>query len=360
MEPRHAAAGAVEPARTPAALLFARGVPGDRRPGPPPTHPAWGVAVFAVVGVGLFNIALLLQSLTGELTPTVGMMVLSSVVGGGYFVVLARTRSDSWRPWMTHAGVLTGNAFMTGLVLFATSELLAVLYSSLFTWPIVFAGLYFPTRSVVLHVLLLGASCSTALTAEIGTSGALTALAVTTPVYAGITVICTSLAQLLRTQAGRDELTGLLNRRGLEEAADRSSEHAARSGSGWSVVAIDLDGFKQVNDRHGHQAGDDLLVEVARGWTGELRRHDVLARTGGDEFVVLLPGGLEEAVRTVARLRERTPPEVGVSAGVAPWSVPLGLDAALRQADAALYSVKRTGRGRTALAGSADSYLDPA
>ena len=151
--------------------------------------------------------------------------------------------------------------------------------------------------------------------------------------------------------AATDHLTGLANRRHFYESLEKAVSLARRHGSPLALVALDLDGLKQVNDSAGHEAGDEVLTSFAA-LLGALRRaEDLPARLGGDEFSVLLPGmdlggahGLAErvlaAVRSCAALEERG---VTVSAGVAQW-VPGELpDDLLRRADEALYDAKRAG-----------------
>jgi diguanylate cyclase (GGDEF)-like protein len=161
---------------------------------------------------------------------------------------------------------------------------------------------------------------------------------------------------LLLAQAQHDPLTGAMNRSGLE----RSVERLARPGvpTPGALLLIDIDHFKALNDTHGHDAGDKVLrlfTGVAR---AELRHGDVLARQGGDEFVVLVPGaGLAEAIGIAERIRRafddtlaawtelrvRPTLSIGVTAGdLAPGQ----LDAALKTADDALYRSKRQGRNR--------------
>ncbi|MGY1842027.1 putative bifunctional diguanylate cyclase/phosphodiesterase [Modestobacter sp. SYSU DS0875] len=145
--------------------------------------------------------------------------------------------------------------------------------------------------------------------------------------------------------AGEDALTGLVNRRGFDELLDAAVRTAVRSGEPLSAALFDLDHFKAVNDTHGHAAGDELLRSVAATWTPLLPAGAVLARHGGDEFALLLPGlDGDAALAAVERMRAVLP-RVRTSVGVAalqPGDSPAGL---MRRADSALYRVKSRGRG---------------
>jgi diguanylate cyclase (GGDEF)-like protein len=146
------------------------------------------------------------------------------------------------------------------------------------------------------------------------------------------------LAELSRT----DPLTGCLNRRGFAERLDAELARAVREGTEVALVQLDLNGFKEVNDRYGHAAGDDLLRWVGSTIQGLLRESDSTGRLGGDEFALLLPGvpvDMARAVadRTVAALAER----VGSAAGVACHPADGGDgDELLRHADSDLYAAK--------------------
>lgn len=135
-----------------------------------------------------------------------------------------------------------------------------------------------------------------------------TAYAVTDPVtgevlYHGILVDITDLKKLqarLHEQATRDPLTGCFNRHYLAAVADRVDA----TQSSWGVIVIDIDHFKQYNDRYGHQAGDEVLVKTARFLMNQVRTEDAVVRLGGDEFLLYLVGADEETVANVAfRLR---------------------------------------------------------
>ncbi|MFV0622788.1 diguanylate cyclase [Sphingomonas sp. ac-8] len=157
---------------------------------------------------------------------------------------------------------------------------------------------------------------------------------------------------LAETQASTDPLTGLLNRRGLDQRL-----RALPPGCACGVLAIDLDGFKPVNDQLGHDAGDAVLVETAARLRAMTRSTDLVARLGGDEFAVVLVG-LDAAVlrtlaeRATARLQEpfETVAEHGLPVGAsvgASWSPepPDAIGGTLSRADAALYEAKAAGRG---------------
>lgn len=170
----------------------------------------------------------------------------------------------------------------------------------------------------------------------------------------------------LQLLANTDPLTGALTRRALRDEATRWFALARRSGNDLSCVTLDLDHFKRINDDHGHPIGDVVLVELVKLLRRELRASDVIGRTGGEEFVVILPNvGRKAARETAERLRTAvagqvfsTPAgELGLSAsfGVAVLGAETpDLDTLLDQADVALYRAKERGRNRVAEAGDED------
>jgi diguanylate cyclase (GGDEF)-like protein len=131
-----------------------------------------------------------------------------------------------------------------------------------------------------------------------------------------------------------------------EEELPRELERARRMGTGLCLAMIDLDNFKAYNDRHGHQAGDQVLKEAASAWRAEVRSTDLLARYGGEEFVLLLPAcALDDAVQIVERLRVATP-LVTCSVGLASWDFSEAAPELVERADQALYLAKAEGRNR--------------
>ncbi len=164
-----------------------------------------------------------------------------------------------------------------------------------------------------------------------------------------------------RAEAGTDPVTGCMNHRAMRRRLHEEIGRAMRTGSPLSCLLLDLDNFKLVNDRNGHQAGDQVLREVGRALVGEFRSFDRVARYGGDEFVAILPNaGLESAAaaaaRALARLRalpsREANPSMGASIGVAQWQAPMGTDALLGACDDALLRSKRQGKGRVTRAGT--------
>jgi diguanylate cyclase (GGDEF)-like protein len=159
------------------------------------------------------------------------------------------------------------------------------------------------------------------------------------------------LLQQAQTLAATDPLTGLYNRRQLFTLGAYELQHARRLNKPLSVLAIDIDHFKQINDTYGHLVGDEILRAAGHAFQANLRQEDTLARVGGDEFMVLLPStDVHEAAAVADRIRlamQRLPLQVSVSVGVAPLTMDIvNLDALLLRTDEALYTAKRTGRAR--------------
>ncbi|HEX6558371.1 MAG TPA: GGDEF domain-containing protein, partial [Longimicrobiales bacterium] len=167
---------------------------------------------------------------------------------------------------------------------------------------------------------------------------------------------------VMRTRAERDALTGLANRRAFEEHFGGEAGRYERYQRPFSMVMLDIDHFKSVNDRYGHEAGDHILQQVAKVVASSLRNVDFAARLGGEEFVVLLPEtditkGIEIAERIRHRVEELNPSwrgqviPVRISAGVSavPGCVRFPNEL-VRSADAALYASKHAGRNRVTAA----------
>jgi two-component system cell cycle response regulator len=172
--------------------------------------------------------------------------------------------------------------------------------------------------------------------------------------YAALALRNAWLLEQVQRLAATDGLTKIANRRTFESTLEREVARATRSAEHVSLVMVDIDHFKNLNDTHGHQAGDEVLRNVAASLTIECRDFDTPARYGGEEFAVVLPGcGPDEALMIAERLRaavSRAPSVVPItaSAGVATYPGHAGdADTLVRAADDALYQSKRAGRDRT-------------
>ena len=159
-----------------------------------------------------------------------------------------------------------------------------------------------------------------------------------------------------RTEAVVDDLTGLLNRRALDQRLEELRALAAVGDQSIAAIAADIDHFKRVNDEHGHARGDAVLAQVAQRLRGRLRAFDLAYRVGGEEFLVLLPGAsADEAAALAEGLRDAigSDPIAGLSITVSFGVAATGGGAfdgegLLADADRALYAAKAAGRDRVA------------
>jgi len=176
----------------------------------------------------------------------------------------------------------------------------------------------------------------------------------------------------LNLQAMRDPLTGLYNRRQLEESLHREVLRARRLGGTVGVMAIDVDHFKRVNDTLGHEVGDRALRGIAEELASCVREEDIACRAGGEEFVIILPGTGRTALRARAEAVRRTIERAQIPAGegMLKLTVSIGLAsfpaygdtgrAVLRAADVALYKAKGAGRNRVTLCTPSGARSSPA
>lgn len=157
--------------------------------------------------------------------------------------------------------------------------------------------------------------------------------------------------------AQRDDLTGIANRRHVLEVAERLLAATRKKGEPLSAVMIDIDHFKRINDRYGHDVGDEVLRQSTRRFKAFLRDADVVGRLGGEEFLVLLPGAnAAGADQVIARLRRLSHPPTDprhwftFSAGIAEAGAEESLTDLMKRADLALYEAKASGRNRNVIA----------
>ena len=244
------------------------------------------------------------------------------------------------RPWVLHAALVL-YSLLLGLLAWRSATAVGIVGLGPAQ---VAVGLYaahvLPLPAARLHAALLLASTGAGAWAAVP-SGFLAPWIAVVASVAAITEVQGRLARRLRTSAATDPLTGIANRRAWQESAARELARAARSGEQLVVAILDLDDFKEVNDRDGHRAGDELLRDLTASWSRRLRRADLLGRYGGDEFVLCLPAtGAAEARELLAAL---------VATHPFPWTSGLAtarpgdtVETLLARADAELYRNKRS------------------
>ena len=277
---------------------------------------------------------------------------------------LAITAYDALPRWSFHALVAVGSVIATAAIHYWGE---GSLYGPMpYLWPTVYAFWFFPKRAALVHTALIGALFAAELLDQDPgyTPGAEWAATIGTLVVIGMLAAVgrdrlSDVIHNLSDAARRDPLTGLLNRRGFEEIFDTELERARRTEQALSVIVVDLDRFKRVNDEYGHAAGDEVLRAVGEALDEGKRSWDAAARVGGEEFAILAPDTdehgayiLAERVRgAVERATARAGREaVTASLGIVSHPVHGQTAAALLQAgDQALYAAKRLGRNRTVI-----------
>jgi diguanylate cyclase (GGDEF)-like protein len=218
------------------------------------------------------------------------------------------------------------------LLAYAHTAAGAIVDAFAYAWLVVYVAIFFPAAALPFAGLVAGSFGLALLAAELPRMG--TAWAVISITAFTVAAVTARGSRIVRHHLQTDVLTGTLNRGGLRAAARRR-----RGEKRIAVAAIDLDGFRAVNSREGHAGGDRLLAEAAAAWRRALRGHDVLARTGGDEFVLIMPRtSTDEAAGVLDRLHAAHP--VAWSAGVASWRPGETLDTCLERADRRLYAAK--------------------
>jgi diguanylate cyclase (GGDEF)-like protein len=280
----------------------------------------------------------------------------------GYSLLRPRIATSERPEYVVAATVLNAQVLIgVGIALSGGASSPAIPFILL---PLVTLPARFSTRGVYAG---LAVSVVSLLGATVGTD---TAGFVDQPTYvlAGIATAggLTAFAQFLmnaemqqRSDAVLDPLTGLLNRKSLIDRFQEIAEQAALTDAWVCVLACDLDRFKQVNDVHGHERGDQALRDAAYVLRKQLRSFELLYRLGGEEFLVVLPGltrgeGRDVAERARAALEDAHPAGLTLTASMgvaAARGAAVNYDTLFRSADAALYEAKRSGRNRVVVAG---------
>lgn len=248
--------------------------------------------------------------------------------------------------------VALGSLAITMLMWFDAARVSA--YGFLYILAALYAFYFFSVLGASLQVLLMAAlaGAELALHRRSDAAPAHWLLIVSTVVVAGTWM--RYLVGQVRRRADFDGLTGVANRRQLDEMLPRFLARAGRSGEPLTLAMLDLDNFKAFNDQNGHIAGDEQLRRTASAWLTQLRATDLLVRYGGEEFVVVLPNSrLETGIEVVERTRVATPNSQTCSAGIAVWDRHESASALVGRADDALYDAKKGGRDRIVVASAA-------
>jgi diguanylate cyclase (GGDEF)-like protein len=266
------------------------------------------------------------------------------------------------RRWVARVTVIYGILLVSALMA-VTRPIEATPF--FYLWPLVFSAYFCTRREVAADLALMWVTLGLALFVwshdpmkPVLFMGVGVSVTLTTLVVKLLSDHVTAVIAQLVTAADTDYLTGLFNRRAFDLEFHRQCDRARRSGLPLALAMFDLDHFKQVNDRHGHAVGDQVLRDFASLLRGELRNGDTLARVGGEEFAVVLFGvGLDDAVAFSERIGRElqargsgdTPP-LSTSAGVAALSeADASPEALMLVADRALYAAKAAGRKRVAV-----------
>ncbi|UDY23008.1 putative bifunctional diguanylate cyclase/phosphodiesterase [Nocardioides sp. Kera G14] len=250
-----------------------------------------------------------------------------------------------------HAAVMLGTLMVSAAVILADGRETSVALSTVYLFGVIDAILLFTLRVALMQIALSEVACAASLAIVGVPVGDIVVIA------GSSVVVAVSVGWLSRAAqaAEEDPLTLLLNRRGFDRRLEEELSCFHRTGSHLSVVVLDLDHFKTINDEGGHDRGDRVLVECARVWGPVVPEGSSLARYGGDEFALLLPGlPLGPAADLADELRSLSPYGVRISSGVAAAQQGDSGSTLVNRADVALYEAKTTGRDRTVAHGDPD------
>jgi diguanylate cyclase (GGDEF)-like protein/putative nucleotidyltransferase with HDIG domain len=321
-------------------------------------------SLVASVLAGLFAAGATLSAVTLLLPHPAGANEagLLAIVAIAYSVAgLLHGCSRKLPAWTLPLALAWGSTLITGVAYFSGESPSPLVF--FYLWVFLYASYFFTARQAVTQVVYVGLAYGALLLARPPASGALAwwlvgmgALLVAALVILLMRVRVESLISKLYDAARTDPLTQLSNRRGFRDSLDLELERARRGATEMTVLVGDLDHFKEVNDRSGHQVGDAALQRVAQVLNEGKRHVDLAARVGGEEFALILPDtGQDGAFVLAERMRDALCKEfakdtvpITISFGLATY--PLHGETAaslLRRADEALYAAKDSGRNRT-------------
>jgi diguanylate cyclase (GGDEF)-like protein len=297
-----------------------------------------GSAIWIEAGAtALASLALLVwaRRLPRQIYPAVMLLASALITVTMYFngerLGAASSGTQVYYVWVA----LYAGYFFTRSQIAVQLAAVAILYASILS--IVHVGSVAPTRWLLTVAMVCGCACL---------------------VYA-LKHRNDQLVARLRAAVRRDPLTGIANRKAFDERLAHELAVTRRGGHPTAVVLLDIDRFKQINDRHGHVCGDDVLRTVAEVTVRSVRETDLVARLGGDEFAAILPGAsTEQAYQAGERVRLAVLDAQSAAQGAIRFTISVGVadsddagevpDSLVSSADHALYSAKRNGRNRTA------------
>jgi diguanylate cyclase (GGDEF)-like protein len=272
------------------------------------------------------------------------------VAGAALVTAILLTVAERLPFWTVHVWTACGTACVTFGLLFNGERHGGAAGGDemYYLWVTLYAAHYLGRWATAAHLSLMAAAYTAALVAidpgPIGPSRWLTTMGLAAGSAVVVRLLSERVERLvaeLRHAAATDPLTGLLNRRAFGQRCGQELARARRTGEAFAALVIDVDHFKEINDRHGHAAGDAALVDLATTLERELREIDTVARVGGDEFAILLPAtGRAGAAATADRLRGAA--GIPISIGIAVYGIDgHTTDELARAADFTLYEAKR-------------------
>ncbi len=313
------------------------------------------VAGFSVLIVGILRFLQYPHRLFQHTSTALAFTLIISFIYFTYF-----NNSTSWRIVIISC-IISGQCFFTAYKIFIHQESLYRTFTRFLCYAFFFCGLVFLSR---VYITLLTPNVDNFMMA--GSIHALSLIAQQLVVITSCFTLSWSasqqLAHKLEIQATIDSLTNLYNRRAFEDFAEKEIQRAQREKTPLSIILMDIDFFKQVNDTYGHQAGDKVLQEFSLRLKNSLRQYDILARYGGEEFMLLLPDTDPKTALTIAEKLRVTiakpvfnvnaTPSISVTAsfGVATnQGKQLNWQQLVSFADNALYHAKQNGRNQVQL-----------
>jgi diguanylate cyclase (GGDEF)-like protein len=300
---------------------------------------AWSLALLFIFKAFVCLAAILFPVSSNEPTALIGAAGVLGVVGACLVWLAARRIPVLGFELLAACGTLVSSALVAHASTYGGMMIAAFSYP----WIAIYSAHFFERRVVIAQGTLITIAFGVALLLGGLPRVGIYWMIVTVTIWS-ICIVLGRLSESLRRQADTDTLTGLLNRNGFMAAAVREHAIAQRSGNRLTLAMLDLDGFKQINDLRGHTVGDRVLADLGRSWRERLRTGDILARHGGDEFVLLLPATTPEGASAVLdRLRDEDLP-VTWSVGIGEWLPRESLSECIARADTDLYSVKNAMR----------------